>query len=266
MNAKGEWSSGLSLFYYVLGTAYYAYHIAFAAGGLSFLISAVGFVNRPAPTWAWTLLGAAVAFSVTGVASWRRNVKARLLGRNPCLNVRAIDVVYSMIDERNCDYIREVDVKAVYPVDYYKAHFHWSGHGEVRVTPVAGVSEVKINVMERDFFDECFVTFDRKLRIGHEHKFSYAMAFRNGQQPARPFLAHHVDVNLKRMSLKVRFPTGYKLKSYRKQMLASRNSDLPLWEQIVDCNNNIQSEAVWEIKPQRGYYYRIWWEVGNGAA
>jgi len=267
MKATGTWTSRLLFVYYVVSATYYVYYLAFVAGGISLIFSAVGFVHLQPSASSWSGLAVSTILFVTGLASWRKNVKARLFGLNPCLHIHEVEIDYTMIDERNCDYNRAVAVKAAYPVDHYKAHFHWSAQGNATGVPIEGVSKIEINTVDASFFDECFVKFDRKLNIGDKHHFKYGLTLRGGHQAVRPFLGHNVDVPLRRLRLKVSFPANFRLKCYRKQFFVNRSSELPLWEEITDCNNNIQSQAEWEIRPQKGYYYRIWWEPSqdNGA-
>lgn len=261
MKDAGRWSSLVSRFYYLTGSAYYLYHWFLIVGAIGLASTLLNLCRQ----WPVLLFVAVLLLSIVaillGLSFWRRMAKYRLSSRNPCMRVEKVEVVYTVHQNGNCECLRTITAKVVYPVDHYNAGVTWSGQGDVTGRVTSGGRAIDISESPTSMHKACRFFFERTLPKGERIAFSYELAMTKSTKPLKPFLATTIDSQIDQFTLRARFPDGNGIHRFKKQLcISSAATDMPLWEEVSEIPGVIH-EIEWTLtKPRCGYYYRLTWE------
>lgn len=255
----GKWLSWVARVYYLLGTAYYSYHLLFLLG-ITGVTTAILLRVKSGPIVASVITTVSVFSLLVAVSFWRKVVRLQFMSPNPSLHIKRIIVDYHYMDPLNCDYVRTVEAVALYPTDRYCAKFKWSSDGQVTGEALAGAKKVDVSEQSTSMFNMCRVEFERMLTKNQTLTFSYRLKLRDARKPVKRFLGHVVDLPTKMLTLTVKLPQNEEVKEYRKQLFISTESEIPLWEETQIVAEPWKKEIGWEIpKAKQGCVYRISW-------
>jgi hypothetical protein len=260
MRMKRDWASPIALLHYASGTLYYLCHLSLLVAGGAGAVASFVSLRFEKPILASILVIASGVTVLLAIRSRAQVTKARNEGSNPSLRIESVEVVYTMLDVANYDYSRHIRATAVLPVDHYKDKFHWTGDGQIVVVPLSGIARIEVASLPDTLMRECRAVFPRHLAKGGYHEFSYIMQLRGARTVTKPFFAVSVGVAVRRLRIKVRFPSGYRIKCYRLQIFRGQHADVPVWERVVDCSNLLRCEAQWQVHAVYGYLYRVHWD------
>ena len=256
MSSEGKWVSKLAHLYYITGAAYYLYEWLLALGFIG-LITSGALWRLSTPILTANFLIISVVLIISGISFWRKYYAIRMVSHNPMLQINSITIDYRIDNDRESCCTRELDVKALYPVDMYQAVFYWTGQGKVSASPVKNIASVDTVANSHDI---CRVHFKETLPKGKKLNFAFKMKFFDATRPVRPFLGHSIDAPLKKLVLKVQLPSPQTIGEYKRQTFINSNANLPLWEETVSVVNPESRNIEWAVnKPKYGYYYRLSW-------